>query len=191
MKKTYLTKCQSGKWWQQTTTWYTAAIVYKIFFHEIYFPHSTFRVSSKVHMSHYLSLSLSGTGWEVLFLSTGSYILWRTFSRYLVSVILKPQVFNLKLVTQQIEMFLPQKITDPEIVAILQDGWLRCKEFSTPSNSFYPSSSGQSNSGARLLTSAASSAQLSENIWCEKRNPSFNLFSQRNTYLITAWLFTS
>ena len=37
-------------------------IVYKIFFHEIYFPHSTFRVSSKVHMSHYLSLSLSGTG---------------------------------------------------------------------------------------------------------------------------------
>ena len=131
---------------------------YKIFFHEIYFPHSTFRVSSKVHMSHYLSLSLSGTGWEVLFLSTGSYILWRTFSRNSVSVILKPQVFNLKLVTQQIEMFLPQKITDPEIVAILQDGWLRCKEFSTPSNSFYPSSSGQSNSGARLLTSAASPA---------------------------------
>ena len=75
-KTTYLTKCQSGKWWQQTTTWYPAAIVYKIFFHEIYFPHSTFRVSSKVHMSHYLSLSLSGTGWEVLFLSTGSYIIF-------------------------------------------------------------------------------------------------------------------
>ena len=158
MKKTYLTKCQSGKWWQQTTTWYQRRLFIKYFFHEIYFPHSTFRVSSKVHMSHYLSLSLSGTGWEVLFLSTGSYILWRTFSRNSVSVILKPQVFNLKLVTQQIEMFLPQKITDPEIVAILQDGWLRCKEFSTPSNSFYPSSSGQSNSGARLLTSAASPA---------------------------------
>ena len=86
------------------------------------------------------------------------YFVENIFSLYSVSVIIKPQVFNLKLVTQQIEMFLPQKIRDPEIVAILQDGWLRCKEFSTPSNSFYPSSSGQSNSGARLLTSAASPA---------------------------------
>ena len=59
------------------------------------------------------------------------YFVENIFSLYSVSVIIKPQVFNLKLVTQQIEMFLPQKITDPEIVAILQDGWLRCKEFST------------------------------------------------------------